>query len=595
MQEKKSFTQKIKDFFSIKSKGLSFIILISFTVASIILISIMTLFLTRDYELNLRSNIEKNSESVVRQISINIEGIINQAISLSDNVYYLVLKEADINSPELDKDLSLLFEVNSDILDNISIFSKDGDLIKSEPYHELHKYKNISAEKWFQDARSEIENIHFSKPHIQDSFDLGVANSDWVISVSRAVELNENGKVHNGVLVLDIKYDVFIEAMRSLNIADDTTLFLLDQNDSIIYHPKLQEINSNFQDDLEKLKAAEPYLISSKTLGYTGWEVYLLNDYENYSYIRAQTRIYTGLVILVIIGILFIINSIISQKVTQPLQELEADVNNYKDGPEFPRRENTNATSDVKVLRDSIYNMVSEQARLRENIVLEQEAKRRSELEALQAQINPHFLYNTLDSIVWMIENERYEGASEMVSNLANFFRASLANGKSVINLETELKQVRYYLEIQKVRYRDQFEYAIDLQAGLENAMIIKLVVQPIVENAIYYGTSYIDEALIKISAYLNEDKDIYIDVEDNGLGMSPEQVAKLLEPQAERAKEKSNSRGTGMGLANVNERIKLFFGEEYGLEIYSEADEGTLVRIHIPFIDLDHEGGFNG
>lgn len=181
-----------------------------------------------------------------------------------------------------------------------------------------------------------------------------------------------------------------------------------------------------------------------------------------------------------------------------------------------------------------------------------------------------------------MIENERYSGATEMVSSLAQFFRLSLARGENIVTVEQELEQVKSYLSIQKVRYRNRFEYTITAEEEVKQCLTIKLIVQPLVENSILHGMDSLDdEGEIKIHAYQKEGE-LYIDVFDNGLGMTEDQSAYLLKEKPPR-NELITSGGAGIGVANVNKRIKLFFGESYGLMISSTPDEGTLARIHLP------------
>ena len=203
-----------------------------------------------------------------------------------------------------------------------------------------------------------------------------------------------------------------------------------------------------------------------------------------------------------------------------------------------------------------------------------------SELTFLKNQINPHFLYNTLESITWMIEGERYEDAVFMITQLASLFRISLSRGKTVISVEDELKHARNYMNIQKVRYKNIFEVRFDIDPEILQCCTVKLVVQPLLENAIYYGVECMDgDGEIDVNGYRRED-DIYIEVRDNGLGIPENEVEQLLKEN-----NRVHKRGSGVGLLNVHNRIRLRFGEEYGLEIESEPDEGTTVRIHLPYI----------
>ena len=198
----------------------------------------------------------------------------------------------------------------------------------------------------------------------------------------------------------------------------------------------------------------------------------------------------------------------------------------------------------------------------------------------MQSQINPHFLYNTLDSIVWMIEGEKYEDAVFMITQLASLFRISLSRGKTIISIEDELKHAKNYMNIQQVRYKNKFTIDFQVEEDILNCCTVKLVIQPLLENAIYYGMEYMDgDGEIEVRGY-RKDRDIYIEVRDNGLGM-PEETVNALLTENNRVRKK----GSGVGLINVHNRIRLRFGNPYGLEIESQPDEGTTIRIHLPYI----------
>ena len=209
----------------------------------------------------------------------------------------------------------------------------------------------------------------------------------------------------------------------------------------------------------------------------------------------------------------------------------------------------------------------------------EHEHKRKREFDTLQSQINPHFLYNTLDIIVWMIENEQKQEAVEVVTALARFFRISLSRGKSIITVRDELEHARNYLMIQKMRFKNKFTYVIDAGEDVMELASLKLMLQPLVENAIYHGMEFMDgDGRIEVTVR-REGDDLRFEVRDNGLGMTKEQADSLLgdEPYV------SSRRGSGIGVKNVNERIRLYFGGDYGLFIRSEPDEGTQVEIRLP------------
>ena len=208
-------------------------------------------------------------------------------------------------------------------------------------------------------------------------------------------------------------------------------------------------------------------------------------------------------------------------------------------------------------------------------------------MDALQSQINPHFLYNTLESITWMVEANKNEEAVFMISELAKLLRISLSKGKTVIRISEELQHSKSYMNIQQIRYKDRFQVEFLIDKNVEECCTVKLVVQPLLENAIYYGVGNMDEDEDGKIIVRGEQKgnDIFLSVEDNGMGMSQEVVDNLLTNS-----EKVPKHGSGVGLINVHTRIQLMFGKEYGLKIYSEPDEGTKAVIHIPAIPYSEE-----
>ena len=213
----------------------------------------------------------------------------------------------------------------------------------------------------------------------------------------------------------------------------------------------------------------------------------------------------------------------------------------------------------------------------------------RSEFDALQSQINPHFLYNTLDSIVWMVENERYQEAIIMVTSLAKFFRIGLSKGKNIIPLKDELNHAESYITIQHMRFRN-FTFRIHTAQDILHMTSIKLIIQPLLENAVYHGMELMDdEGEIEVNAYAEEDS-LYIEVRDNGMGIPEEEINGLLKRESSH-----RGKGSGIGLKNVHERIQLYFGENYGLTIISEADVGTTIRIHLPLLPYEQAEQWGG
>ena len=260
--------------------------------------------------------------------------------------------------------------------------------------------------------------------------------------------------------------------------------------------------------------------------------------------------------------------------ITEPVRRLSA-VTKLAGSGDFDVRAQEDSGDELAVLNANFNQMVEKIGQLVEHIRLEQITLRQTELKVLQAQINPHFLYNTLDAIAWCCEEERHKDAVEMVNALAKLFRISISKGHELITIEKELQHAQSYLKIQKFRYKNQFVYSFDVYEECLPYLCNKITLQPIIENAIYHGLDrMVDEGEIRIRIYPDGD-DIVFTVSDNGVGMTPEQCQEILQDES--------GEKTGIGIKNVNDRIKIYFGENYGLTIESELDEGTTVTIRMP------------
>ena len=316
------------------------------------------------------------------------------------------------------------------------------------------------------------------------------------------------------------------------------------------------------------------------SIGYTGWKAVGVSPTGSMSLNVLKTRLFAIFIVVLFLFVLAMINAYISSRITDPINELEKSVSRLENG-ELDAPVYIGGSAEIRSLGRSIQGMAQRIRQLMADIVAEHESKRKSEFDTLQSQINPHFLYNTLDIIVWMIENEKKTDAVRVVTALARFFRISLSRGKSIITVKDELEHVRNYLMIQQMRFKNKFTYEIEAGEEVLELASLKLMLQPMVENAIYHGMEFMDgdgEILIRV---WREGDDLYLMVRDNGLGMTEEQVENLFKDTGH----VPSRRGSGIGVRNVNERIRLYFGEAYGLKIQSEPDEGTDVIIHLPAV----------
>ena len=284
---------------------------------------------------------------------------------------------------------------------------------------------------------------------------------------------------------------------------------------------------------------------------------------------------------VLISGLTVFLSYQIPRSITKPLQKLTEVTGQVAEG-NLSVRSDIHTGDEAGVLSDSLNTMIDKINELLEQVTTEQVRLRKAEFELLQSQINPHFLYNTLDAIIWLAEAGEQKKVVSMVRSLSEFFRTSLNRGKDIISVREELLHVRSYLEIQQVRYQDILNYDIDVPAELGNYMIPKITIQPLVENALYHGIkNKRGSGHIHIRGSRQENF-LVIEIEDDGIGISKERLWQVNDG----IRKKILTGKDIYGLYNVNERIRLNFGEAYGINILSTYGEGTLVRILLPCME---------
>ena len=590
--------KKIRELlFHKRTKSMQMTISVSFTVLSVCWMCFLGVMLYQQFTRKAENLTVENSRQLLNQTTINLEDYLRNMRRISDAMYYTVIKNTDIGSESLDDSMTLLYEANKDKLVSIACYTNDGNLTAAAPIATEKRDVDVKEQEWFRDAAGELENFHFSTPHVQNLFDDPSFRYYWVVSLSRTVELTRNGTSMLGVLLVDMNYSSIEQLLEKANT--DTSgeyVYLMAPDGEIIYHPKqnlihmglYQENNdrtAQYEDTTVKENfRGEKRLVTVKTISYTGWKLVSVVPMKSFS--MGMTGMRNLVVLLVALTVLaaVLLNQMVSARISKPLRRLNDSVKEWESGNMNPDIY-AGGSMEVEHLGKTLRSTVAQIQQLMDDIVVEQEEKRKSELDALQSQINPHFLYNTLDSIVWMITGERYDDAVFMITQLASLFRISLSKGKTVIRIEEEVKHAQNYMNIQKIRYKNSFEVDFQIDEEIRDGCIVKLVLQPLLENAIYYGMEFMDgEGEIHVRGYRKDD-DIYLEVEDNGLGMPEEEAAELLN-----GKERPHKHGSGVGLINVHSRLKLRFGDEYGLIIHSCPDEGMMIQIHIPYIPYTTE-----
>lgn len=590
--------EKIKE--TIRRSSLQWTISLSCTMIAILSISFMGVIFYRHSVETLRENTIEENKQILNQVSWNLNSYLRNMMSISDTMCYNVIKNRDLTEKIIDTEMELLYEVNKDNLTSIVCATEDGAIIAASPISTRKTGVNLKDEEWFTKAIGEIEKIHFSTPHVQNLFDNSNYRYYWVISLSRGVELTYLGNVRKGVFLVDMNYSGIEKLFSKANDGGVGYVYLCDQNGEIIYHPEQKALytglvkennkehirhqDGNFTDNFE----GEERDIIVKTVGYTGWKIISVTPVKNLAFDATQLRIFMILVASVILILVILGNYFVSYVITDPIRRLENSLKDLENGSMDEDSIYDGGSPEIRHLSRTIKSMVRQMRRLTDDMVREQKEKRKSALDALQSQINPHFLYNTLDSVIWMIEGERYKEAISMITALSKLFRIALSKGNNVITIHDEIEHAKNYLSIQKYRFKNKFTAVIDVDPEIENCATIKLIVQPLLENAIYYGVEHMDgEGEITLRGY-EKDGDIYISVSDNGMGIPEETLKTLLTDKG-----RSRGKGSGIGLWNVNQRISLYFKGDYGLQIESELDEGTTVTIHLPKISIEdyHKG----
>ena len=539
--------------------------------------------------------VEESSQKVLAQVNLNLDSYLRRMMRVSDAMYYRVIKNTDLATGSLQQGMDLLYEENRDALVSIALFDGQGRLVQATPLATLKEDCRPAEKGWYQAALNKMENFHFSAPHVQNLFGDPTYSYPWVVSLSRYVQLTRDGVTESGVLLVDMSFAGIEQVCRSAELPNGGYVYLIDGDGELIYHPRQQLIYAGLLKENTQAAAGyrdgslvetfegEKRQITVKTVGYTGWKLVGVAPAGPVAGGFGAMFPFGLSLLLFSAFLLAFLNFRISEGITDPIRRLEQSVRQMEAGREDVEIEEAGCY-EVQRLGHAIRSMVSTMRHLMQDIIQQESQKRRSELEVLQSQINPHFLYNTLDSVIWMTEAGRYQEAIQMVTSLARLFRISLSRGKSISPLQDELEHARQYMTIQEIRYKNRYSTRILAQNGTEGLYTLKLVVQPILENAIYHGMAACeDDGLILVTAR-REGGDVVIEVADNGTGMRPEVVAQLLDED----RAAPPGKGSGIGVRNVHRRIRLTFGEPYGLTIRSEPDEGTVVQIRLPALDAD-------
>ena len=465
-------------------------------------------------------------------------------------------------------------------IESVIIIGKDGYVISNEHNLNMTLSSDMMRESWYAAALQNGGMPVITSARMQK---FSMDKNNWVISISREV-LDENG--HNfGVVLLDIRYKGIEDAFKDLMLGNKGYAFILNSKGEVVYH-KNPEYFTDARKKAELLtisESEEGYDKAQNTLVYktaipdSDWTLVGVSSLDGLALIRIQllkTFLAVGLG-LFLLGL--IVTPWIGRMITNPIVRLERAMQKVQHGVLDVSVAETGIT-EVQRLSQHFNVMVQEIKRLMKDMEQKEKDLRNYELSVLHGQINPHFLYNTLDTIVWMAEFNDSERVIMVTKALAKFFQLSLSGGSEFTTIENELKHVEQYLFIQKERYGDKLSYGIDSDPEIADVTIPKIILQPFVENAIYHGIrEKLGNGHIRISAQKEADR-ILFRIEDDGVGFDSKEAP--LERTGERI------RLGGVGIRNVDERLKLYYGQDYGVTVESSVGHGTMVRVAVPFTE---------
>lgn len=544
-----------------------------------------------------RNSIFENSavytQNIVQQMNQNIDSYIDYM----ENIAYLISSNEDVQDYLFDEKIDnegryrilnqfqTILDSRSDIR-NVGIISKNGRMLINDGSKSVNQDLDLNTQEWYATALEKPNGPILTSSHVQHIIS---GERPWVITLSRGIRDRSGSGEKEGVFFIDLNYSAISGLCDQSTVGTKGYAFILDAKGNIVYHPQQQQLYNELQTENISLimdtdedtvltgTGNDGKLYSISRSEKTGWTVVdCTNVKELLSKSRQAQSVYVlTAIILVIVALLF--SRFMARSITLPIQKLRDSMKKVQEGDFSVSDVVVDSKNEIGSLTKSFDVMTHRIHELMEQNVHEQEEKRKSELKALQSQINPHFLYNTLDSIIWMAEGKKNEEVVLMTASLARLLRQSISNEDEVVPIANEVEYARGYLTIQKMRYKDKLEFQIEVDSSILYIPLIKLVLQPIIENAIYHGLKYKESKGLLIVKGFMKDGNAVLQVIDDGVGMDEETLAHIYD------KHKVNYHSNGVGVYNVQKRLKLYYGEDYGITYTSELGKGTTATITIP------------
>lgn len=587
MKKEKKYWNILGKFHSIQNT--IFVLMASLVLFAVITVTVISLNFTR-------SSIFENTVTYNRQLTGQVNADIDSYISYMENISSMLAEnldvkkylfgegeEADEAGVQLLSQFSTVLSSREDIY-NLGILQKNGKALLNEGKSRLNTYVDMENQEWYRRAVENKDSFYLSSAHVQHMIQ---GERPWVITLSRYIPdpMNNEG----GVLFVDLNYSAIRKLCDDSSVGKKGYIFILDEGGNIVYHPQQQQLYNELQteyidevmncqsDVLNMGEGDSTRLYTISRSDKTGWTVVSCSyTAELLKKSEEAQKIYMVMAV-VLVAIALLISSFMAKSITQPILKLQSSMALIQEGDFRAGNVEVESRNEIGSLTETFNVMTLRIQELMEQNINEQKAKRKSEMKALQSQINPHFLYNTLDSIIWMAESGKNEEVVLMTASLARLLRQNISNEEEEISIFEEVEYCRNYLTIQKMRYKDKLEFRIDVAPEITSCQIIKLVLQPLIENAIYHGLKYKEsKGLLELIGYA-AGEDIIFEIRDNGVGMDEDTLNHIFERHT------VNYRSNGVGVYNVERRIKLTYGQEYGITYKSRPGEGTVARVCIP------------
>ena len=540
-------------------------------VVAVILLLCIALFLDR-YRRAIVQNARTSSAQAVSQVSNTVENY------LSDMSEAMHIVRQTLGQPEARRDamLNAFLNFRPDVVD-VTSYDAAGQLLDCWALGRDPK-EQITANLSFDYERARAgADVFMTAPHVATIFD---RYYPWVVTMTARLD----GEGPAQWVSLDLSFASLSSYINNVGIGTRGYCFLLDDAGNLVYHPQQQLIYSGLKsEDTAALAGLDDGVYDNGTVitcvnsvGDSGWRVVSVSYVDELVDRNMSEMLQLSCVLgALVLACALLTSWVLSRLLTRPLRGLAGAMESFEADADHFTYHPVGGTREVRELSDSFGHMVLRIQQLMVTVRQEEINLRKTELKALQAQINPHFLYNTLDSIAWMCEQGQNADAVRMVHALARLFRISISKGHELIPIAKEIEHAESYLQIQKYRYKNRFTYTFSVDPACLDCLCNKITLQPILENAINHGLDLmVDEGKIEVQV-CPDGGDILFRVRDNGVGMTAEQVQAILHRQP--------GDRTGIGIKNVDDRLKIYFGKQYGLRIDSVPDVGTCVEIRMP------------